>query len=329
MIFRRLLSLIPIGLVLTGCLPGVALAATASEYDRYVASAATGVESALSKERAHAGSSSRVLDDLTRSIPSSVVVKNSDGSKILADLSWARADISYAQRLKGKKRTDKLQDVLARLRTLEDANGRQSGATVSSEQARNTLAKTLAGKEYRKSLTESVVQRVLAWVLRSLERIIGPGTGEVISWVLLVGLVIGAAALLVFLALHLISSRSPKRRKVVPTTIRQSRVGRPTAKALLLRAEEDARAGRFREAIRAIYLAGILHLDGRRFVTYEEGTTNWEYTHTARRLAPPDAARLFGDMTMRFDDLIYGQRTVTGDEYSGFVRSYHQLEDTG
>ncbi|HET6454242.1 MAG TPA: DUF4129 domain-containing protein [Armatimonadota bacterium] len=325
MIRRRFLSLI----LLVWCLQGPALAVTASEYDRYVASAATGVESALSKERAHAGSSSRVLDDLTRTIPSSVVVENSDGSKILADLSWARADISSAQRLKGKKRADKLQDLAARLRTLEDASkSRQSGATVSAEKARNTLAKTLAGKEYQKSLMEGVAQRVLAWVLRSLERIIGPGTGEVISWVLLVGLVIGAAALLVFLVLHVINSRSPKRRKVVPPTIRQSRVERPTSKALLLRAEEDARAGRFREAIRAIYLAGILHLDGRRFVTYEEGTTNWEYTHAARRLAPPDAAALFGDMTMRFDDLIYGQRTVTDDEYSTFIRSYQELEET-
>jgi len=327
MIVRRLLSLIPITLILANCLHGVALA-EASQYERCIASSATGVESALSQERTRVGSSTRTLEDLARSTPASVVVENSDGSKIRADLSWARADISYAQRLKGKKRTDKLQDVLARLRTLEDANGRQSGATVSSEQARNTLAKTLAGKEYQRSLTESVVQRAIGWILGLLQGIIGPGTGAVISWILLVGLVVGAVGLLGFLAVHLINSQSSKLRKAVPTTIRQAKIDRPTAKALLLQAEKEARAGRFREAFRSVYRAAILHLDGRRFLTYEEGTTNWEYTRAARRLAPPDVAALFGDMTLRFDEMIYGQRIVNDDEYSGFMHSYHKLEET-
>jgi hypothetical protein len=328
MISRCFLSLVPIAFALIGCLQIDSPAATLAEYDRVVASAAGQVESALSRERARPGSAGKALDNLSRSIPSSVAVENPDGREIRADLSWVKSDISYAQRLNRKKRTDKLQDVLARLQTLQDASrGRESGASISSERARNTLATILAGKEYQESMTENIAQRVLGAISRFLARIIGPGTGEVISWVLLVGLVLGAAALLVFLVLHLINSPSPKRQKVAQTTIRQASVERPTAEALLLQAEDDARAGRFREAFRSIYLAAILHLDGRRFVTYAEGTTNWEYTRAARRLAPSDTARLFGDMTIRFDDLIYGQRTVTGDEYSGFRRSYQELEE--
>lgn len=327
MISRHALSLVPIALTLMGCLQVASTAATSAEYDRVISSAAGQIESALSHERAHPGSAGKTLDNVSGSIPSSVVVDQPDGSKIRADLSWVKSDISYAQRLNGKKRTDKLQDVLARLRTLEDAStGRRFGATMSSGRARKTLATILAGKEYQASITENVAQRMLGAISRFLARIIGPGTGDVISWVLLVGLVLGAAAILVFLVLHLINSRSPQREKVSPTTLRRAAIERPTAEALLLQAEDDARAGRFREAFRSIYLAAILCLDNRRFITYAEGTTNWEYTRAARRLAPADTARLFDDMTMRFDDLIYGQRTVTGDEYSCFRRSYYDLE---
>jgi hypothetical protein len=328
---RRVLiqSPIPIAMALACLLCGGSAAATPTEYDRAVASAAARIESALSQERAHPGAARQALDDLSRSIPSAVVTEDADGSRIRADLSRLKSDISSARRLKGKKQAERLGDVLARLRTLEDAaRVRRPGSNVSSDRARGILAGTLAGKEYQESLKETVIQRALGAILSALDRVLGPGTGEVISWVMLVGLVLGAAAVLAFLVFHLIHSRSPKRQRAVPTTLRQVGVERPTAEALLQQAESDARSGRFREAFRSIYLAAILHLDGRRFVTYAEGTTNWEYTRSARQLAPPDIASLFRDMTIRFDDLIYGQQTVTGDEYSGFRRSYHELEET-
>ena len=74
-------------------------------------------------------------------------------------------------------------------------------------------------------------------------------------------------------------------------------------------ADKHASEGRFREAVRALYLACLLKFDENDVARFQRGETNWE--HLARIEVSPNlpAGLDFRTPTQRFDRIWYGYRT--------------------
>jgi hypothetical protein len=70
--------------------------------------------------------------------------------------------------------------------------------------------------------------------------------------------------------------------------------------------------GRFRDALRSLYLATLVALDRRRLITFDPSRTNWHYL----RQLPRDARRLdFSRFTRLFDHKWYGEEPTTEEDY--------------
>lgn len=88
-------------------------------------------------------------------------------------------------------------------------------------------------------------------------------------------------------------------------------------------ADDHAAAGRFREAVRALYLACLLRFDESDVARFDRGQTNWE--HLARIEAssnlPPEIE--FRSPTQRFDRIWYGYQTE-GQPDVDLFRNWYQ-----
>ncbi len=73
-----------------------------------------------------------------------------------------------------------------------------------------------------------------------------------------------------------------------------------------------AEQGRFREALRALYLATLVALDRRRLIAFDPALTNWQYM---RQMPDGDARSLFGHFTGLFDHKWYGDEATTLLDY--------------
>lgn len=83
--------------------------------------------------------------------------------------------------------------------------------------------------------------------------------------------------------------------------------------------------GRFREAVRAYYLATLLALDGANVLRFIGTQTNWEHLARFRALSSPPAVPLY-ELTKSFDPLWYGGRTVTAEHALTFKQGYVQTK---
>jgi len=73
-----------------------------------------------------------------------------------------------------------------------------------------------------------------------------------------------------------------------------------------------ARDGRFRDALRSLYLATLVALDRRRVITFDPSRTNWHYL---RQLPRDDRRADFSRFTRLFDHKWYGEEATTEDDY--------------
>ena len=73
-----------------------------------------------------------------------------------------------------------------------------------------------------------------------------------------------------------------------------------------------ATQGRYREALRALYLATLVALDRRRLIAFDPALTNWQYI---RHMPRGEARRLFTRFTRLFDYKWYGDEPTTERDY--------------
>jgi hypothetical protein len=73
-----------------------------------------------------------------------------------------------------------------------------------------------------------------------------------------------------------------------------------------------AAQGRFREALRALYLATLVALDRRAWIRFEPSLTNWQYL---RQMPAGDAREDFRDLTRAFDVKVYGAEDASAEDY--------------
>jgi hypothetical protein len=86
-----------------------------------------------------------------------------------------------------------------------------------------------------------------------------------------------------------------------------------TPDAWLAEADRLAAEGRYREALRAAYLALLARLHRARAIDYQPTRTNWDHARAFR--GPEDARQTFVDLTRSFDRAWYGARGVAPEDY--------------
>lgn len=80
--------------------------------------------------------------------------------------------------------------------------------------------------------------------------------------------------------------------------------------------------GKFREAVRCLYLACLIRLDEKGVAAFRRGETNWEHLRRIEGSRRRPAELDFRDPTSRFDWIWYGHR-VNGTEDVAFFRSLY------
>lgn len=136
-----------------------------------------------------------------------------------------------------------------------------------------------------------------------------------------------AAALLAFIifALRFVSFKRSKKRKA-KAVLEEDEPERTLDEWLAL-AEAHEREGRFREAVRALYLACLLKFDERNVARFIRAQTNWE--HLARIEASPRLPQglKFRSATQAFDNVWYGHKVRGAVDVDEFRAWYRQVTD--
>jgi hypothetical protein len=156
-------------------------------------------------------------------------------------------------------------------------------------------------------------------------RVSSPSTGggfSAVGWVLLAGLGLAVLALAVYLYLSSRrAARAPKTKAVregeVPAESEAQQVMEESPAELWRQAENLAGEGRFREAVRVLYLALLARLHRQQFIRFEPMRTNGEYVRQVQlsERAPAELHEPFVRMTGLFEARWYGERPCEAGDY--------------
>jgi hypothetical protein len=144
-----------------------------------------------------------------------------------------------------------------------------------------------------------------------------------LGWLLLAGLALAVVVLGIILYLTAPRSRLTPKPKAVAGTDKPSsendarQVLGESPAALWRQADSLAGDGRFREAVRSLYLAVLALLHRRQFIRFELTRTNGEYVRQVRlsEQAPPELHELFEQLTRMFEIAWYGELPCDTNDY--------------
>lgn len=158
----------------------------------------------------------------------------------------------------------------------------------------------------------------------------GGGGFSILGWVLLAGL---ALAILVVAGYLFFTRRREARAPKTQTAVRRDSVPDGEARQVLeespaelwRQAERCASEGRFRDAVRALYLAVLSLLHRQRLIRFEPTRTNGEYVRQVQlsEQAPPALHDPFRQLTNLFESRWYGERPCESGDY----RASHTLAE--
>lgn len=142
-----------------------------------------------------------------------------------------------------------------------------------------------------------------------------------IVWVLIIGLIV---AFLVY-ATRFVHFRNLKHRKA--RALLQDDEPERSLDEWLAMADDLERQGRYREAVRALYLSSLLKFDERNIAAFVRGQTNWE--HLARIDGSPrvPAGLDFRAPTQAFDLIWYGGRVKGAEDVARFRAWYAEITE--
>lgn len=98
-----------------------------------------------------------------------------------------------------------------------------------------------------------------------------------------------------------------------------------TADEWLVRADELSSQGKFREAVRCLYLACLVRFDDARVARFVRTETNWEHLERIQASPRRPAGVDFLAPTRRFDVIWYGFRTEGMPDVEWFRNQYEEL----
>lgn len=143
-----------------------------------------------------------------------------------------------------------------------------------------------------------------------------------VAWVLLVTVAVaGVGALFYFLRTVSWGGKRLRKRKAMLADDEPVR----HADEWLEEANRLEREGRYREAVRCLYLACLMRLDESRVASFVRGQTNWEHCHRIMASPSKPPGLEFVPPTQAFDRIWYGGQKSGAEEIAEFRRTYNEL----
>lgn len=138
-------------------------------------------------------------------------------------------------------------------------------------------------------------------------------------------------AILAAFLVYMIASIAYKKRKAESGTadgglIDDDEVDR-SSDEWLTQADKLANEGRFREAVRCLYLASLIRLDEAKILRFERHETNWEHLYRYKDAPGRLAAFDLTPLTQQFDQIWYGFNTQGRPDVVWFRSEYQVLLD--
>jgi len=236
------------------------------------------------------------------------------GQRVDVSAGWLSAALTEAPRQPDQWRAtrDAIRRRLIAVReqaaALADADGAQARA-----RARTTVETILARVEFQQSAAsrwaERLQQRIGKWFEELWARLGGGGAAGRTAAVALAW----AAALAALLGLGFWLARTiAERPRGASLDLGPEAGARPRARELALRALAEARAGNARESVRIGYNAAVVRLEEQGAWGVEDARTPREYLRILQNSDARHASML--DLTQRFEQIWYGNRTVAADD---------------
>jgi hypothetical protein len=307
-----------------------------SDYQQNLKNAITALETlGQSEDESEADYENRfeqTVEGVRTALPRNQTVE-SDGESCSVDNAWLH------NALHGMKRDDfaKLSQILESLHAIEARVAERQGAarpTDSKEWAKGRLESILARPEYvTQSRGPNALQRLLRDFLRWLQKFLpkrtpnaNPNSAKWINLIARIGVVV-AGLLLVLFIVKLLMERFKREGKIKVRKKKEPRIvlgerlePEQTATDLLSEAEELARRGELRAAIRKAYIALLVELGDRKFISLAQHKTNRDYLN-ALRSVPQLHSRMRG-LTDSFERHWYGFANATENDWQEFRTGY-------
>jgi hypothetical protein len=148
------------------------------------------------------------------------------------------------------------------------------------------------------------------------------------EWIIYFAWIALASAVVIFLiyGLRRVDFAKLLKRKAKSTILDDEEPDRTLDEWLIL-ADQLEREGRYREAVRSLYLACLLKIDESRIARFDRGQTNWE--HLARIEASPRRPENldFRKPTQAFDRIWYGYQVDGASDVDRFRGWYREIVD--
>ena len=93
-------------------------------------------------------------------------------------------------------------------------------------------------------------------------------------------------------------------------------------------ADRLERDGKYREAVRCLYLASLLKIDEARIARFERSETNWEHLARIESSSTRPAGLQFREPTKAFDQIWYGMRVNGSEDVMRFRAWYRHVLDS-
>lgn len=150
---------------------------------------------------------------------------------------------------------------------------------------------------------------------------ISPAFIKGLTFVLIAGVFIALVAVLV----PLIRARAPRARPLALDETEAALMEARDTDSLHALAEQKAREGEYRLALRFIYLATLVSLDTGGILRFDRSKTNWEYLRALREAGREDVYRAMTPLTRDFDHIWYGFGHADATDYARARTQYEAL----
>ncbi len=143
----------------------------------------------------------------------------------------------------------------------------------------------------------------------------------------IIGILIAALCFALFVAFRNVKFSKSKREKSTRRGLLDDDEPLLTYDEWLEKANALEKEGKFREAVRCLYLAILMRLDESRIIRFERTETNWEHLYRIENsLAPKEVD--YKTLTKRFDLVWYGDHSCTTEDLILFRNHYQLLVDS-
>lgn len=306
-------------LLAAAVLTSAGVAAAAESEAAYRQRLAAALRAARAGEAAPRGEPRQSLRRIEQLLPARLEIEGRDGTRMMVDHAAvreaARAEAAHPAML--RRRLEALAAAAAPIELPDDAAAR-----------REVIRRVLARPEFQPDWLERLEEEVIAVLLRLLSRLPGQAPTEflrsaayLIFWVAVTLVVLLLGWILYLVLRRQLTNAGPPR---VPSSGVVQRPPQP--ETCLAQAEEAARRGEYRTALRLTYLAILLHLDRAALVTYDAARTNGEILRHLREPAQAPVRRLLLPVTRKVDERLYGGMEVAPQDYEECRAACGQLE---